>query len=162
MISLFCHKLPAFTYIEVSFFLSIAVIMIHAVMLAQSTFTNSTVTANQRQRLYLIAEDMSQSIIVLPLESLLSDYFHTDNISPFTIDQEAETTYPMRYDDFMALLNLTVGEDATKKKLLVMCVRKETNLFRDQICQYTLLVYEWRGRNAEYGFSTFNRCKITS
>jgi hypothetical protein len=136
--------------------------MIHAVMFSQSTFTNRTAIANQRERLFLVAEDMSQAMIILPLEVLLSDNFHSDNISPFQIDHEAETTYPMRYDDFFALLNLIVDEDTTKKGLTVICVKKETDLFQDKICQYTLLVYECRGRNVEYGFSTFNRRKVVS
>ncbi len=146
----------AFTYIEVSFTLLVIAIMIQSMSYCHTVFTRQITKAQVRERLFSIAENLSQSIMVFSLESDYGALFHQDNLSPFQFQNDLECTYPINLEDFYSLFLIDSDEFGSEDtSLQVICAKKEITFTSKIVFQYILYIYQNQGSEINYGYSTF-------
>lgn len=155
MILSYSLKLRAFTYIEVSFFLLVIIILVQAMLYSQTVFTRHSVRSQQREVLFNIAEDLSQSLLVHSLEKEHAVIFHQENVSPFVFDTETECTYPMDYEPFMTLFQLDSNEYVPETTLQVICAQKKLYNTVNPVFHYILYVYQQKDSETTYGYASF-------
>ena len=155
MILLCNPSYKAFTYIEVSFALLVIVIMVQSMSFCHTAFTMQITKAQMRERLFSIAENLSQSLMVYPLEDEHSTLFHHENISPFQFENEIECTYPIDIEDFYGLFSIQSEEFNPENALQVICAKKTITLTNKPVFQYILYIYQKQGKEIYYGYSTF-------
>jgi hypothetical protein len=130
--------------------------MIQSMSFCLSIFTKQITKAQVREKLFLIAENLSQSIMVFSLESDYGALFHQDNVSPFQFQNDLECTYPINLEDFYSLFFIKSDEsDSESTSLQVICAKKEITLTSKPIFQYILYIYQNQGNEINYGYSTF-------
>ena len=155
MMLLYNPSYKAFTYIEVSFALLVIVIMIQSLSFCHTVFTKQITKAQARERLFSIAENLSQSLMVYSLENEYSTLFHQDNVSPFQFESEIECTYPIKLEDFYGLFSIQSEEFNPENALQVICAKKTINITNKPVFQYILYIYQNQGNEIYYGYSTF-------
>ena len=160
MILLCNPSYKAFTYIEVSFTLLVIVIMVQSMSFCHTVFTKQITKAQARERLFAMAENLSQSLMVYSLEDDYSALFHQDNLSPFQFENQIESTYPIDLEDFYSLFSVQSEEFNPENALQVICAKKTITLTNKTVFQYILYIYQKQGNEINYGYSTFCQAEI--
>jgi hypothetical protein len=123
--------------------------------ICHTVFTKQITKAQVRERLFSIAENLSQSLMVFSLENDYSAQFHQENVSPFQFENEIECTYPINLEDFCGLFSIQSEEFNPENALQVICAKKTITLANKTVFQYILYVYQNQGKAINYGYSTF-------